>query len=274
MDKVVLIDVSNLAYRAMYTTGGLAYAGRPTGVLFGIWKTCLGLQKLFETNNLIFCFDSQTSLRSQLYPPYKQARKRQRDAYEDEEKREMRMQMYDQIATLRSMSVELGIENSFRCDGYEADDLIASVINGLPRSVQKAYIVSSDEDLWQLLEGTRIVCYKPTTKTYYKESHMLRDYGIYPCQWASAKAWAGCPSDNIEGLPKVGMKTAAKFLLGKCKSPKQFTDHIDIYNRNIDLTRLPFAGTPRLSLIPQEAPIKWNVLADYIGADAIPRGMR
>jgi 5'-3' exonuclease len=222
----------------------------------------------------VFCFDSSSSLRSQVYEPYKKARKKQRDEYEDEERKLMRMQMYEQISTLFSMAPAMGIENAFRCDGYEADDLIAAVVKAIPEQVRKVYIVSSDEDLWQLLETTRVVCYRPTTKTYYKEADLFRDYGILPAQWASAKAWAGCSSDNIEGLPKVGLKTAAKFLSGKHKNPKTFTDHLEVYNRNILLTRLPYEGTPKLSLIPQDTPIQWNVLADHIGADSIPRGMR
>lgn len=267
----VVIDVSNLAYRALHTTGYLEYQGRPTGTLYGIWQTCLDLQSRFQTHNLAFCFDTRNPLRREVYPKYKAKRKEAREL-EDEEKKLMRQWMYDQIRELWKLLGQMGCANVFGTKGYEADDLMAAIVRDNPD--EDLVLVSSDEDLYQCL-GPKVRCYRPTTKTIYTDSTLLKDLGVSPAQYASVKAWAGCTSDNIEGLKGVGEKTAAKFLLGKYSKPERFFGEIEVYNTNINLTKLPYPGTPKCQLQTQEEPLDWCILGRYIGsAECLITGVR
>ena len=271
--KWLVIDVSNLGYRAMHTTGYLEYEGRPTGTLFGIYTTCRALQQRFLTENFVFCFDSRYPRRKVLYPQYKNKEKKDGEL-EDPMKTADRLSMYQQLKELwYLLTQEMQVPNVFGATGMEADDLIASVVRSNPD--EEFVVVSSDEDLYQLLSPT-VVQYKPITKVVYDERLFGKEYpGLMPSQWASVKAWAGCTSDNIKGLPGIGEKRASQFLLGKFSKPERFTDNLDVYNRNIRLTKLPFEGTPALKLTPQAGPLDWSPLLRWIGsAEALIPGVR
>ena len=85
--KAILIDVLNLANRAAYTTGGLCRPdGTPTGVIFGLLRDVLEMERLYGTYTLAFCFDSKESLRRDLYPAYKAQRVEVRNTESDEKK--------------------------------------------------------------------------------------------------------------------------------------------------------------------------------------------
>ena len=265
-DPTLVIDVSNLAYRALFSTSGMYYDGQPTGVLYGLLVTCRDLERRFGTTKFAFCFDTRNSRRSALCPEYKAHRAKAREE-EDEERKQARLDMYFQVQQFRELLPTWGANNVFREDGFEADDLIASIVRSNPK--ERIIIVSSDEDLWQLLEGDRVKVYRPTPKTLYTEADLLADYGVAPCQWASVKAWAGDVSDNIVGVRGVGIKTAAKFISGKLSKPEKLTDHVNVYNMNIQLTRLPFPKTPACWLSETTMPINWQALGEYIGSNDI-----
>src|SRR6185436_3339106 len=131
-------------------------------------------------------------------------------------------------------------------DGYEADDLNASICHAHPK--RRKVIVSADSDLYQLLQdnwprkgSTRV--YHPITQITLDAGGFEIRYGINPQQWARLKAIAGCSSDEIPGVPGVGEKTAAKFLQGN-GGPRSvgIAFEAKLINRNLQLTTLPFPG--------------------------------
>lgn len=265
--KAILIDVLNLANRAAYTTGGLCRPdGTPTGVIFGLLRDVLEMERLYGTYTLAFCFDSKESLRRDLYPAYKAQRVEVRNT-ESDEKKQIRKDMHEQIKHLPVMLREAGCRNCFRLPGYEADDIIASIVRNDQDS--EFVIYSSDADCFQLLQSGRVTQWLPVAKHELTEEQFTEIHGIPPVQWASAKAWAGCASDNIEGIRNIGEKKAIQFLTGKFKDTTVFTNRIDMYNRNIQLTKLPFAGCPVVRVKEQVDRIDWSVLQRYVNPDYI-----
>ncbi|NBW99641.1 hypothetical protein EBR03_08730, partial [bacterium] len=220
----------------------------------------------------VFCFDGGCDYRKSVYPGYKENRK---DANEQPEKKAAREFLYQEVSNLRTVTLpSMGAVNVFWERGFEADDLIASCVKNLD-TAKKVYLVSTDEDLYQLIEGNRVVIYKPGKNAVYSEDDYRNEfYDTPPCLYASAKAWAGCSSDGIPGLPKVGMKTACRFVNGHTKSQETWFDHLDIYNRNIKLVKLPAPGTPKCVPQMQQFPIQWDKTIERIEKVAAPRGVK
>jgi DNA polymerase-1 len=260
--KAVLIDVMGIANRAFHSIGDMTRPdGTVVGTLAGIHRACIQLEIFCRTHTLAFCFDSRESLRREVYPTYKHKRRDVKDA-ESEDKKRARQTMYDQVDLLPKLLREAGCLNLFKLKGYEADDVIASAVRNDRES--EFVIFSNDEDYHQLLESGRVTQRSSANYEEYTEEQFVKDYGIPPCQWPSVKAWAGCNSDNVEGIKGIGPKKAIQFLTGKFKDPTVFTDRIEIYNRNLPLVKLPYTGCPVVRVREQECRIDWSVIRSHI----------
>jgi DNA polymerase-1 len=267
----LLVDTSSLAHRALHTVGDLTHPDDPeqyTGVLYQLWKTCSAVSTQFRTRNLVFCFDSKESKRRESYPTYKSQRLADR-AKESVDFQAKRQGMYDQMKVLPKLLHQMGAKNIYGQTGYEADDLIASTIKWNPD--KDFVIIGKDKDLYQLL-AANVKMYDVTKEVFYTEENFRQEWGIAPAQWASVKAWAGCTSDSVDGLPGVGEKTAIKFLTGKLPQENKkyalFVENIALYNKNIPIVRLPLEGTNPITLVEQEQMIDWSILARFIGSQA------
>ena len=82
-EKYLLLDCNYLCHRAKHSTGDLSYGGDATGVIYGFLKSLSGFQDFFNTSNFVFCWDSNTSKRKEIYPEYKA--NRENKEYTDEE---------------------------------------------------------------------------------------------------------------------------------------------------------------------------------------------
>ena len=223
----------------------------------------------FDTEHIAFCFDSRTSKRQKMYPLYKEKR-RIREQEATEEERKNKQVFYDQVQLLRREYLpNIGFKNIFVQGGYEADDIIASLVkNTILQSGDRAVIISSDSDLLQLLEPWCIL-WNPTKEKTISSLSFQKEWGISPVQWAEVKAWAGCSSDSVPGVPGVGEKTAAKYLRGeldpKLKKYKEITNNLGIYTHNIKLVRLPLEGVDTFQFAEDEVtPAKWKKVYDHL----------
>lgn len=276
--RYAILDVSNLAYARWHTIPPNFWREDPGTLFQALRKSCEKLQDDLAVDTLIFCFDGGYAFRKSLSPEYKKPRKDAREA-EDEGQKELRQILFDQIAAFREIQLPLiGCRNVFHAPGYEADDLIAACVKRLSNA-RKVYIVSSDDDLYQLIEGNRVVVFRPVTKVVVNEDDFRSKHSeMPPCLYASAKAWAGCDSDNVIGLKGIGMKKAAQFVMGKGKESfrKQFFDNVELFNKNIQLTKLPAPGTPECVPVHQDVPLRWDILDEaYRSAEARkPKGLR
>lgn len=281
MKKCIVLDVSNLAYRALHTVGSLTHPDRDTeytGTIFQLWQTCLQLERVYNTPNFAFAFDSRKSIRQEAYPPYKQKRRTEREAKEalDPKAKRERQGMHRQIDRMPQLLTRIGALNIFGQTGYEADDMIGSIVASNP-NVQLV-IVSTDADLYQLLRPG-VVIYNPVRHDEITEDAFRATWDISPIQWASVKAWTGCASDNVEGIPGVAEKTAIKWLNGQIKPENKkyelFSNGLDIYTRNKPLVTLPYPGT-QANVLQEQPPrrLNWNLLAETIGStNYVPEGI-
>ncbi len=257
---LLLIDVSNLAYRAFHTTGDLSFEGIKTGVVYGLFRDVLILQELYQTKRIAFCFDGGCRARRNIFPGYKFGRRRESM---DEEEIEARDCLYRQIDLLRTDYLSaIGFRNVFCQSGYEADDVIASICKGLPAG-DRATIVSTDADLYQLLVCSRIDIWNPQRKKPITENSFRSEHGISPTLWAQVKAIAGCSGDGVPGFEGVGEKTAIKFLLGSLKPEskafKKIVTGYQVRERNLKLVLLPFPGTEKFEIKTDEVTEKrWD----------------
>ena len=265
----ILIDVSYLANRAMHTVGDLCHPEKPeqrTGIHYQIWKTAEQVSQRFRSKNLVFCFDSRTSKRKDLCPTYKASRDAKK-ATEKQVIKDARAGMYQQVNAFPRLLRSMGVVNVYGQVGREADDIIASIVKTCPE--HEYYIVARDGDLNQLLTD-HVTLFDPNSKFTYNIGNFVQEWGIEPSLWPSVKAWAGCTSDDVKGLPGVGEKTAVKYLTGtlnpKLSKYKLFTDNLQLYNTNMPLVTLPIEGTDAIRVTPQIDPIRWDILAEHIGS--------
>ncbi len=203
--RVYLIDGFSLLYRAFYalpqsiaTTSGL-----PTNALYGF--TSMVLKLLGENDEEVglgVVWDSgKPAFRMEIYPEYKA----QRTAMPEELK--VQLDHLDQI--LEAMNIP-----AMRAEGFEADDVLATLSKRIPEDVQLK-IVTGDQDAMQLVDGEvkvlRTTRGVSETKEYGREE-VIEEYGVTPEQIPDYKALVGDPSDNIPGVKGIGPKGAANLL--------------------------------------------------------------
>lgn len=246
----LVLDCSYLCHRAFHTMGGLSFKGSPTGVIFGFLKQVGELQETFRTPRVVFTFDHPKLKRKEVYPAYKQ--KRHSKERSEEEKKQFAA-LHEQIQCLRTRYLPMiGFRNILCWHGLESDDVMASLAKYRPPS-QHFILVTADKDLFQMLRpGVEV--WNPHTKTLHTHETFQEENGIEPNQYAYVKAIAGCSSDEVEGISRVGEATATKFLRGDLKEDSSLFKKIRsregraIVRRNWPLVKLPYKGTPRAEL--------------------------
>jgi 5'-3' exonuclease len=240
-EKLLVLDANYICHRAAYSMKGLSYQEKSTGVIFGFLLTILDLAERFKANKLVYAFDSRGSHRKNLYPEYKN-----RKFTKTQELIEL-----DKIARPQFFKIKkyvlprLGFNNIFYHNGYEADDIIASIVK--ENKDFDIVVCSKDQDLYQLLNLCSM--YKFDKNGLYTKENFTSEYGIDPAEWAAVKSMAGCSSDNVIGIDGVGEKTAIKYILGTLPAKSKAFKNIESeegqkkIKDNFDLVKLPFFGT-------------------------------
>lgn len=241
----LVLDVDYLAHRAIYSTGTLVYDKVYTGVLFGIYRDIANLQSLFGTQDFAFCFDHGQPLRLKVWPHYKIHR---RNSPMDQQRAAMLKALPQQLNDLKDGQLEeMGFLNVFFQEGYEADDIIASVVENLGTD-ERAIIVSADSDLFQLLKQDKISIYKPREKVHITEETFRKQWGIRPEHWIDVKSISGCATDNVPGVDRVKELTAARYLRKELKTESVAYKSIkawvgsDEWLLSRKLVKLPYPG--------------------------------
>ena len=212
-DHFYLIDGSGYIFRAYYALPPLSRKsdGLPTGAVNGF---CTMLYKLLEDSrsddsknkptHFVVIFDSaRKNFRNEIYKDYKANRT---EAPED---------LAPQFEYIRK-SVEAFNVTSAEMLNYEADDLIATYTDKIIKKGAKVTIVSGDKDLMQLVKpGVRL--YDPMKSRVLGNKEVKEKFGVEPSKVVDVQALAGDSSDNVPGVPGIGIKTAAE-LINKYKS--------------------------------------------------------
>jgi len=212
-DHFYLIDGSGYIFRAYYALPPLSRKsdGLPTGAVSGF---CSMLFKLLEESrsddsvnkptHFAVIFDSaRKNFRNDIYSEYKANRA---EAPDD---------LAPQFEYIRK-SVKAFNLPSIELLNYEADDLIATYAKQIVKAGAKATIISSDKDLMQLVSN-KVRLYDPMKSKVLGEKEVLEKFGVKPNQVIDVQSLAGDSSDNVPGVPGIGIKTASE-LINKYKT--------------------------------------------------------
>ena len=207
-DHFYLIDGSGYIFRAYYALPPLSRKsdGLPTGAVSGF---CSMLFKLLEDarsddsihkpTHFAVIFDSaRKNFRNEIYSEYKANRV---EAPDD---------LAPQFEYIRK-SVKAFNLPSIELINYEADDLLATYAKQITEAGAKVTIISSDKDLMQLVSN-KIRLYDPMKSKVIGEKEVLDKFGVKPNQVIDVQSLAGDSSDNIPGVPGIGIKTAAELI--------------------------------------------------------------
>lgn len=266
----LVVDVSNLAWRAFHTFKGMNFGGYGTGIVYGLFRDIRSLMDLHATSRIAFCFDHGSSRRKTISENYKLARHSKELT---EEELEAYNDLKRQVNDMRTKHLKrLGFQNIFYQAGYEGDDMIASVVHNLPKE-DEAVVVSTDKDLYQLL-SKRVCIWHPIKKECITSELFTEQWGISPRRWADVKALAGCPSDGVVGIKGIGEKFAAAYIRGEHKKGSRISKMVhankEVYQFNRQLVKLPLEGTKVLKCVEDDVkPKAWKNLAEELGMKSI-----
>lgn len=204
MEKLILIDGSSILYRAFFALPHFTTkTGEPTGAVYGFLQMFKKLLKDENPEYIAVAFDKKApTLRHISFEEYKANRPKTPD------------ELLAQFKTIREILESFGIKY-FEADGYEADDIIATLVEKFNSEPLKIIVVSGDMDLLQIVADNVSLYVTKKGVTHieaYDRNKVFDDFGVYPEQIPDLKALCGDVSDNIPGVPGVGPKTAAKIL--------------------------------------------------------------
>ncbi|MQG83509.1 MAG: DNA polymerase I, partial [SAR202 cluster bacterium] len=200
IEKIVLVDGSSYLYRAFHAMPNLMNSkGESTGAVYGIVNMLRRLRQEHATANFSVVFDAPgPTFRDALYPEYKANRP------------PMPEELRAQITTVHSVIEALGLP--ILCvEGVEADDVIGTLATQAASSGMDVLVISSDKDFAQLVDE-RITLVDTMKDVAYDRLGVEKKFGVSPEQIVDYLALVGDSSDNIPGVPKVGPKTACKWL--------------------------------------------------------------
>ncbi|MBU2685697.1 MAG: hypothetical protein KKF27_20840 [Gammaproteobacteria bacterium] len=251
---LIIMDSNYICHMRKHTMGNLSHEEMATGVIFGFLQTVLAVIERFQSRRIAFAWDSRISKRKVLFPDYKLMRHKDKTPEEIEQDKIA----YRQFGQLRKKVLpQLGFNNIFVQTGYEADDIIASLVESQNGS-EEICIVGSDNDLYQLLKPN-VFMYHPSTKRTYTAAKFVEEKGIQPKTWKTVKKIAGCKGDGVPNVPGVGEVTAIKYITSKLayksKAYKSITSTSGMarIRDNHDLVCLPFPGTKAFEIADNEA---------------------
>jgi DNA polymerase-1 len=241
--------------------------------VFGVFRDVLKLQDLFDTKRVVFCFDKGPSKRVDDYPAYKANRSSRKEMTDEEE--QTYSQFRQQMSRLRKDYLpDIGFQNVLWQQGFEADDILASVCKYSLMDKDEGIIVSSDNDMYQLLSLPNVKIWNPRISKIETAATFEQEWGIPPVRWVHCKAMAGCSGDNIKGVMGIGEKTAAKWQAGRLKSGSKAFERIlaghSIYARNLPLVRLPYPGVKMFDLVDDEVTDEnWRAVTSKLGMKSL-----
>ena len=196
-NELFLIDGSGFIFRAFHALPPLTRPdGTPINAVLGFTNMLVKLVTDMHVPNIAVIFDAKRkNFRNDIYPEYKANRP------------ETPPELIPQFPLIREATKAFSIP-SIELEGYEADDLIATYARLARAKNIPVTIVSSDKDLMQLIGGG-VRMFDPLKYKYMGEAEVLQKFGVTPDKVVDVQALAGDSSDNVPGVPGIGVKTAA-----------------------------------------------------------------
>ncbi|MCX6444651.1 MAG: DNA polymerase I [Actinobacteria bacterium] len=244
--RLLLIDGHSMAYRAFFALPAENFTtaqGQHTNAIYGFATMLISLLKEEKPTHVAVAFDvSRKTFRTEIFPDYKANRAKTPDEFRS------------QMSYLHELVKGFGI-NQFEIEGYEADDVIATITKRAEKEGAHVLICTGDRDSFQLVSEHTTVLYPKRGVS--EMARMTPDavqekYGMSPAQYPDFAALRGDPSDNLPSIPGVGEKTASKWIVehGSLKDllankekvtgkvGEALRAHVDNVLRNRELTQL------------------------------------
>jgi len=197
---VYLLDASSYIHRAFHAIKGLSTSsGLPTGAVYGFAQMLLKVLSQAQARYAAVVYDAKgPTFRHKLYPAYKA----NRPPMDPELKAQLPI-IHELVTALELPAVE--------AEGYEADDLMATLAAQAKAKGFKVVLVSGDKDLYQLLDK-QVSMWDTMKDTRMGPEDVIKKLGVGPEKVVDFMALTGDPTDNIPGVPGIGPKTAAKLI--------------------------------------------------------------
>lgn len=206
--RVLLVDGNNILHQSFHKFEKLKSTdGKPSGAIFGFFKSLHMYIDRFQPNDVYITFDNGHSpLRDKLLPEYKEHR--QNISYDRES-------LFAQKAVIMKILRMLRIKYLFdknNSTGFEGDDLLAYLYFKKISKECLVTIVSSDKDFNQLLTTDRVKIFNPRKEEYVRQTNCESLFGYTPYETVDYLSLVGDSSDDIPGFPGIGPVKARKFL--------------------------------------------------------------
>ena len=197
---LILVDGSGYIFRAFHALPPMTNpAGVPVNAVFGFTQMLANFLSKHAGSHIAVVFDaSRATFRNQIYADYK--------AHRPEAPEELK----PQFGLIREATDAFCVAR-VELDGYEADDLIAAYATAFAKDGGNVTIVSSDKDLMQLVDD-RIRMLDPIKQKPIHAAEVMEKFGVAPEKVVEVQALAGDSTDNIPGVPGIGIKTAAQLI--------------------------------------------------------------
>lgn len=199
-ETVCLIDGSGYIFRAFFASPMMTNPeGLPVNAVYGFLNMFLSLTANIKCDYCLVLFDAKRqNFRNEFFPEYKATRP------------ELPPELKPQFALIHEVVEALNL-HWLQMEGYEADDLIATYTNLALKENKEVTIVSADKDLMQLIRpGVKF--YDGMKNKFFTPEDVKEKFGVYPERVTDVQALAGDSTDNIPGIPGIGIKTAAELV--------------------------------------------------------------
>ena len=205
--RLLLIDGHSMAYRAFFALPAENFTtaqGQHTNAIYGFATMLISLLKDEKPTHVAVAFDvSRKTFRTEIFPEYKANRAKTPDEFRS------------QMSYLNELVKGFGI-TQFALEGFEADDVIATITKQAEREGAEVLICTGDRDSFQLVTDKTTVLYPKrgvSEMARMTPEAVQEKYGMTPDQYPDFAALRGDPSDNLPSIPGVGEKTAAKWIV-------------------------------------------------------------
>ena len=244
--RLLLIDGHSMAYRAFYALPAENFTtatGQHTNAIYGFATMLISLLKEEKPTHIAVAFDvSRKTFRAQIFPEYKANRAATPDEFRS------------QMSYLHELVSAFGL-SQFEREGFEADDILATLATHAEREGMDVLLCSGDRDTFQLVTEKITVLYPKkgvSDLVRMTPAAVFEKYGMEPKSYPEFAALRGDPSDNLPSIPGVGEKTAAKWVVEygtlsnlianvekiTGKVGDSLRSNIDVALRNRELTQL------------------------------------
>ncbi|RJR38725.1 MAG: DNA polymerase I [Deltaproteobacteria bacterium] len=247
-----IIDISSYIYRAFHAIRGLTNSkGFPTNAAFGVTNMLLKVLRERQPRYLALAFDAKgPTFRHKEYAEYKAHRPPMPD------------DLAIQLPYIHQIIQGLNLPGLVK-EGFEADDIICTLVRRAREQGFQVEIISGDKDLLPLVQEG-VAMWDPMKDVRYDTQAIKEKFGLAPGELVDVRALAGDASDNIPGVPGIGEKTALK-LIAKYHNLENLLDHVEeIKEKGLKNRLREFADQARLSkkltllecAVPLEAEVK------------------